>query len=116
MRILMSLLMVATLSGCKRGSAGNAAEAVVALTMAATVSAIQAARARSPDRRSTRKDCTHICGPCEVPCGDECLPYGTACLSKPGRACWESVPPSVPEPEPPDICPAGPGFYIDFSS
>lgn len=119
MRSIFVIMIAAGMlgAGCKSSGGAKAAEALTVLAVAGTLSAVQAAKAqRSKNRRD--QTCARQCGPCEVPCGDDCLPYGSYCTRPPGKACGVTTNPDVagarvPEPEEPDVCPVAPGFYVE---
>ena len=115
MRVFIVLLVAVGLSGCKKsgGIGAKGGEAIAVATVAATMAVVQTARAQAKSARNAKRDCAIICDPCEVPCGDECLPYGAVCYSPRGRACGELTTPDVPKREPPALCPVAPGFYVE---
>lgn len=77
------LVCSAALTGC--GNKEPQVGAVVAT--AATLEVIQLAREQDPDNRPPVGECCMLCGPCEFPCGDRCVPFGTFCASPAGCAC-----------------------------
>jgi hypothetical protein len=113
MRIIIVIALIAVFFGCKSG--GSVGPAIAVATMAASMSVVQMARAKDPRVQAVKGDCLVICGPCEVPCGNSCLSYGSICYSPPGKACAETGKPEVPKPEPPESCPVVPGIAIERS-
>lgn len=120
MRSRLIALSFLALAGCHKGvgsrSVANGVDAAAVVATAAVIGTIQAARAQNPDHRDKDGACRFYCDPCEVPCGDDCLPYGAFCFEPPGRACGEIVRPDVPVPKTPRICPVAPGIYVDTTS
>jgi hypothetical protein len=73
---------------------------------AATLQAIQLAREQSPANQPTG-ECCQICGSCEFPCGDHCVPFGTLCAAPAGCACTTLPPDRTPDAEPAENTPPG---------
>lgn len=109
---LSTLFAAVLLLGCN-GSKDYTALGVAGT--AATLTVIQMARSKDPNLYTGERDCSVICRACEVPCGNECMPYGTLCYSPPGRACWESKRTDVPRPEEPAHCDPAPVIYLEKS-
>jgi len=110
---------IAAAFGCG-GSAQQQQEqrdAAVVAGIAATLTAVQTARAQAPaNQGSPIRQCCAVCGPCDFPCGDACVPNGTMCTDPPGCACTDAKEEGVDrplEPAPSAGCPgATPGIVV----
>ncbi|MBW2278918.1 MAG: hypothetical protein JRF63_15600 [Deltaproteobacteria bacterium] len=81
--LISCLALVATTSGCS----GKEPQVGAVVAAAGTLQAIQLAREQNPANQPTAGECCMLCGPCEFPCGDYCVPFGTLCPEATGCAC-----------------------------
>ena len=85
-----SVIAVVALA-CACSDKGDEVAALVAAGSILTV--VQMAQDRgAPATGPGDEDCLFPCGPCEVPCGDHCLPFGTLCYEAPRQACYGGSP------------------------
>ena len=98
-RSIVAALVVLMLTGCGGGS-NTAAEATVVAVAAATMQAAQKIQEKRRQNRGESYECTNYCTHDEVPCGDECVPYGSVCYVAPRRACYGGDPNAPEEPLP----------------
>ncbi len=81
--------VLAWAAGCG-GSAQQQAQADAAAIagVAAALQVVQAARAKAaPVVTRPEGVCCVVCGACDFPCGNACVPNGTMCMDPPGCAC-----------------------------
>jgi hypothetical protein len=98
-RIIALGLLASMLGGCGGNKAAGDAAVFVA-TAAATMQAAQMIQEKRRKNRGESHECTNYCTFEEVPCGDDCLPYGSACFIAPRRACYGGDPNAPEEPMP----------------
>ncbi|MBN2344305.1 MAG: hypothetical protein JXX29_05190 [Deltaproteobacteria bacterium] len=104
------------LAGCGGSRSGHeAAQAAVITGVALTAVAVQKAREQKQPKSISKKssECCAVCGECEFPCGDTCIPQGILCTKPKGCACTQdaSIPEGTPKPEPnPVPCNQSPAF------
>lgn len=98
--ILIACLMLVATTACGSKHQQHQVGAVVAV--AGTMQAIQLARDQNPANQPTANECCMLCGPCEFPCGDHCVPFGTLCPEATGCACAKLPQGTTGDPEPED--------------
>lgn len=83
--ISSAILITALLLGCS----GKGNEVAVLVAAGSVLTAAQLAQSEGQLRQpGDTRECYVFCGPCEVPCGDQCVPYGTLCHRATGSACY----------------------------
>jgi hypothetical protein len=97
-RLIALGLLVSILSGC--GGSKTAGEAAIVAVAAATMQAAQKIQEERRRNRGESYECTNYCTFDEVPCGDDCVPYGSVCYIAPRRACYGGDPNAPEEPQP----------------
>lgn len=95
---IVALLITAAVSGCS----GKEPQVGAVVATAATLQAVQLARAQNPANQPTSTECCMLCGPCEFPCGDYCVPFGTLCHEPAGCACAQLPKGTTGDPMPED--------------
>lgn len=84
-KISCTILITALLLGCS----GKGDEVAALVAAGSVLTAAQLAQSKGQLRQpGTTSNCNVFCGPCEVPCGNQCEPYGTLCYLPPGSACY----------------------------
>jgi hypothetical protein len=81
---------------------GHEPEVGAVVATAATLQVIQLAQQQNPDHPGATGECCMVCGSCEFPCGDYCVPFGTVCTDPAGCACTVVPPRSNLDPVPDD--------------
>jgi len=84
------------------GSGHKEPQVAAVVATAATLQAVQLARAQNPVNQPAAGECCMLCGPCEFPCGDYCVPFGTLCAEPTGCACAILPKATTGDPEPED--------------
>ena len=97
-RIIALGLLASMLGGC--GGSKTATEAGAVAVVAATMQTAQMIQEKQRKNRGESYECTRYCTYEEVPCGDKCLPYGSACYVAPRHACYGGDPSAPEEPLP----------------
>ena len=96
--IACSLIVSFLVAGC--GGSKSGTDAIVVAVAAATMKAAQMIQEERRKNRGETYECTKYCTYNEVPCGDDCVPYGSICYAAPKHACYGGDPSGPEEPLP----------------